>query len=184
MTFYLPRRLFRTLAVEVPGRMMRIIMSCEFEQRSFQHVRMGVMQLSLGTRCPVQMWILAHRAFQDPAGECSAVWSEFGVASVLGRRSDKISCGPFQAVILWYQVWMQSQFKGKQHSGICAAKLKHTMLEVPMGRYSPLAPSSKSALGLFLAPALKFLPKSWDNFLSSWIGNLLFFSWEFLLLSC
>lgn len=98
MTFCLPRRLFRTLTVEVPGRMMRI--NCKFEQRSFQHVRMGVMQLSLGTSCPVQMWILAHGAFQDPAGECSAVWSEFGVASVLGRRSDKISCGPFQAVIL------------------------------------------------------------------------------------
>lgn len=58
------------------------------------------MQLSLGTSCPVQIWILARGAFQDPAGECSTVSSEFGVASLLGRRSDKISCGPFQAVIL------------------------------------------------------------------------------------
>lgn len=36
--------------------------------------------------------------------ENSALWCEFSVASVLGRRSGKVSCGPFQPVILWYQV--------------------------------------------------------------------------------
>lgn len=70
--------------------MMRI--SCKFEQK-FSACEDGV------TSCPVQMWISAHGAFQDPAGAHSAIWSEFGVASVLGR-SDKISCSPFQAVIL------------------------------------------------------------------------------------
>lgn len=65
ITFYLQRRLFRRLTVEIPGRMMRI--NCKFEQRSVQHVKMGMMQLSLGTGCPVQMQISAHGAFLDLA---------------------------------------------------------------------------------------------------------------------